>query len=83
MSCNCRVCTDHRRWVVAINPKSKKAKEAFDEILSRLEGAETDAAYWKLKYEGKWPGDIPEPEYNLKAAPNLDGLGHATGAAHE
>lgn len=52
--CMCKVCLDHRRWMRDINPQTDAAHGALDEILSRLAGAETDAVFWRLKYEGKW-----------------------------
>lgn len=56
MSCNCRVCTDHARWLAALNPQTDEAKSALDEMLSRIEAAETDVSVSKAKLEGKWPG---------------------------
>lgn len=53
--CECKVCTDHKRWLAALDPQSAEAKAAFDEILTNLEGAQTDATYWHLKYKGEWP----------------------------
>lgn len=53
--CTCRVCMNHRRWLAAINPKTPEAKAALDEILTNLEGAETDAVYWRMKFQGTWP----------------------------
>lgn len=52
--CNCKVCSDHRRWMAAINPQTEEAKAAVDELLSRLEAAETDTEVWRAKYECTW-----------------------------
>jgi acetyl-CoA carboxylase beta subunit len=56
VTCNCTVCSDHRRWMAAINPQTDEAKAALDEILSRLEAAETDRAVADSKLQGIWPG---------------------------
>lgn len=32
-------------------------KKVFDEMISNLMMAETDAVYWKEKYYGTWPSD--------------------------
>jgi hypothetical protein len=56
-TCNCKVCSDHRRWLAALNPQTDRARAAFDEILSRIEGAETDAAVSQAKLDGSWPVD--------------------------
>jgi hypothetical protein len=52
--CNCRVCSNHRRWMAAIDPQTQNAKAALDEIFGNLEGAETDAVYWRMKFQGTW-----------------------------
>lgn len=63
--CNCKICQDHRRWITVLNPEADKAKNAvLDEIFGRLEGAETDATYYRMKLDGSWDrirGVIPEP----------------------
>lgn len=56
-----------RRWKVALNPQTPEANAAFDEMLNHLDNAETDAVYWKLKYQRKWPGD--EDALSESAAP--------------
>jgi hypothetical protein len=60
MTCNCRVCNDHRRWLAALNPQTDEAQAALDEILSRLEAAETDAAVSQAKLDGKWNDYMPD-----------------------
>lgn len=52
--CNCQVCTDHRRWHAALNPHTEEAKLVFDELMSRIACAETDATYYRMKFEGTW-----------------------------
>jgi hypothetical protein len=52
--CNCRVCSNHRRWVAALNPQTDDAKAAFCEMWSDLEAAETEAVYWRMKFDGTW-----------------------------
>lgn len=61
-SCNCKVCQDHSRWVGVLDLKTDEGKVVFDEIMSRLEAAETDAVYWKMKYEGIWPSPQQQGE---------------------
>lgn len=34
-----------------------EAAAVLDEVMERLAMAETDATYYRLKHEGKWPGD--------------------------
>ena len=58
--CNCNVCTDTRRWRAALNPATPEAEAMFDELMGRLEAAETDAVYWELKFKSQWPSDKPE-----------------------
>ena len=43
--------------MAALNPSTDEAKAVMDEILSRLEAAETSETYWRLKFEGKWLSD--------------------------
>lgn len=57
MTCQCKVCQDTRRWDAAINPQTEEAKAAYDEIMIRLAMAEDSECYWRMKYEGTWPGD--------------------------
>lgn len=52
--CKCRVCTDHRRWLAALDPQTPEAKSAFDEMCTQLEAYSTDAVYWRMKYDGTW-----------------------------
>jgi len=54
VTCNCRVCTDHRRWMAALNPQTEEAKKAFDEMCTKLEAYSTDAVYYRMKLEGTW-----------------------------
>jgi hypothetical protein len=60
--CTCRVCMNHRRWLAAINPQTREAKAALDEILTNLEGAETDAVFWRMKFQGTWGMPATEPQ---------------------
>lgn len=52
--CNCQVCQDTQRWMTALNPQSDEAKAVFDEIMGRLEAAETDVTYYRMKLAGTW-----------------------------
>jgi hypothetical protein len=47
--CDCSVCTDHRRWMAAINPQTEEAKAALDEIMGNLAQAERAHAYAQAK----------------------------------
>lgn len=62
--CDCRVCTMHRRLYAAIDPKTELAKAALEELFEVLAHAETDATYYRLKFEGKWPSDQPTGDQN-------------------
>lgn len=53
--CNCRICTQHRRWHAALNPQTEEAKAAYDEMWTNIEGAETDAGHWRAIFDGSWP----------------------------
>jgi hypothetical protein len=55
--CDCRVCSDYRRWEAALNPQTDEAKAALEEIMGELEANSTDAVYWRMKYQDTWPGD--------------------------
>jgi hypothetical protein len=57
-ACSCKVCADHKRWLTAIAPQTDDAKAALDEILSRLEGAETEVAWANAVFAGDWPASI-------------------------
>ena len=59
-TCPCKVCTDTRRWQAAM--PTPEATAVLDEVMERLAMAETDVTYWRLKYEGKWPGDAVSDE---------------------
>jgi hypothetical protein len=62
--CDCKVCTDHRRWMAEVNPQDDTARAALDEILERLAMAETEATYYRLKLQGKWPSDQPGEKHD-------------------
>jgi len=53
--CNCKICIDHKRWYAALNPQTPEAKAAFDDMLTEIEGASTDASVWRCIFEGNWP----------------------------
>lgn len=68
MSCTCQVCEDTKRWEKALNPTTPEARAAFDEMLSRIEGAETDATVSSEIFKGRWPGSIEILERSLSIA---------------
>ena len=55
MRCECGIC----KLLRAIEPLRKKATpaqaKALETVLLRWEAATTEAAFWKLKFNGKWP----------------------------
>jgi hypothetical protein len=55
--CGCRVCTTLQKWEEALVLDTPEKMAVFTEIMNRLEAAETDATYYKMKYQGTWPGD--------------------------
>jgi hypothetical protein len=56
-SCNCRVCRDHRRWSdVLIDPNDDgETAKMFDEVMTRLESAESDLSWYRALFDGSWP----------------------------
>jgi hypothetical protein len=57
--CTCNFC----KTIHAVQRIQKKLSVREAHVLERLledwEAASTDASYYKMKYEGKWPGDAP------------------------
>lgn len=61
MSCQCGTCAfGNRLRDLRDKLPDQKDKDLVDETYSRLEHAETDAAYWQAKYDGTWPTDEEE-----------------------
>lgn len=52
--CKCRVCVRWRGWLDALKPTTPEALAAMEEIYGDLAGAETDAVYWRMKFDGTW-----------------------------
>lgn len=71
MTCKCNLCETVRRWEKALKPETPEAKEVFDEILQRLEAAETDATVARLIFEGKWRGSVEILSAALEIAKKL------------
>lgn len=55
--CECAVCVRHKRWTAALDPHTEDAIAAWEEVQCALAIAEDDACYWRMKYQGTWPGD--------------------------
>lgn len=53
--CDCGSCQYTRRIEAAINPQTAEARAALDDLFGQLAGAEMDATYWRLKFQGRWP----------------------------
>jgi len=68
MSCTCETCTAIDRWAKALKPETPEAKEAFEEMLMRLEAAETDAVVAQEVFAGRWPGSVEILERSLSIA---------------
>jgi len=60
--CTCKSCTITLPLRVKIKNllTDEQDKVNFDNLLSDLMVAETDAVYWKDKYYGTWPSDTVE-----------------------
>lgn len=69
--CNCDNCQTIREWEEALNIKTEEAKEAFEEMLIRLEDAETDSQVARLIFTGEWPGSVEILEAALEIAKKL------------
>jgi len=54
MTCECKVCERHKQ-LRALAEAVPSAKAFLEELDTQLEAAETDAVYWRMKYEGTWP----------------------------
>lgn len=52
----CPVCIEAAEFQ-AVTEKYPELRAWLNDIYCKLEVVETDAIYWKCKYEGIWPGD--------------------------
>jgi hypothetical protein len=56
--CSCRVCDRWRRFTAIFPAVTEEQNAMHAEIFSSLECAETDAVYWRMKFQGTWDRPI-------------------------
>jgi len=66
--CQCRTCTDIRRWKSALDIRTPEAQQAFEEMLCELEATGTDLSWYRAVHEGTWPDSVEILERALKVA---------------
>ncbi len=57
--CKCRGCHDSRKIRAVAASLDRRSAALVNTLHERLAHAEMDAAYWRAKFEGTWPSDIP------------------------
>lgn len=56
--CNCDFCLTSRKYREIINKlEDPKDREFMTEFMNHYTDVSTDATYWRLKYQGKWPSE--------------------------
>lgn len=56
--CKCRVCVRWQRWWNVLKPNTPEELAVMEEIYEDLAGAETDAVFWRMKFQGTWARPI-------------------------
>lgn len=56
--CNCQVCDRWKRFIALFPAVTEQQHAMHSEIFTDLEGAETDAVYWRMKFQGTWDRPI-------------------------
>ncbi len=59
--CKCQDCRSYRKIRIAMVRMDRRGAALVNNLLDRLVHAECDAEYYRMKYRGTWPGDIPLP----------------------
>lgn len=69
MSCTCQNCTQWTIWAEKLEIDTPEKKAVFEDMLERIETAETDATHSQLILEGKWPNSKQILEHALANLP--------------
>jgi hypothetical protein len=54
MTCQCKVCTDHKRWEAAL-VHDEASRGAFEEVMDLLANRSMDLNHYEAIHEGTWP----------------------------
>lgn len=59
--CRCDDCRDSRKIRALVGSLNRRGAALVSKLQDRLIHAEMDAEYYRMKYRGTWPEDIPLP----------------------